>query len=95
MPIAKGAYMQVVSLEPERSLVMQFQEGPWAGNTWVFGLYPDGQDGTRLISRLRCRYYKEFPHILPWLFIDTFEIIMMRGCLLGIKERAEAKPGRS
>jgi len=49
-----------------------------------------GTDETRLVSRLRSRYHRGFPHIVPWLFIDTFEIIMMRRCLLGIKERAEA-----
>jgi len=88
--VGKGAWMQVVELEPERFLVLQFGEGPWAGNSWTFGLYPQGDGRTRLVSRLRARYHKEFPHIIPWLIIDTFEIIMMRGCLLGIRERAEA-----
>jgi hypothetical protein len=82
--------MRVVLMERERSLVLQFEKGPWEGNTWTFGLYPQESGETRLVSRLRARYYWEFPHIIPWLLIDTFEIIMMRSCLLGIKERAEA-----
>jgi hypothetical protein len=90
VPIAERAFMQVVSLEPESSLVFQFEDGPWGGNTWVFALYPQGPDRTRLVSRLRVKYQHGFPQIMPWLVLDTCEIIMMRQCLLGIKERVEA-----
>jgi len=71
------------------SMVLQFEEGPWGGNTWVFCLYPQPDGTTRLITRLRVRYQHGFPDILPWLMLDTGEIVMMRRCLLGIRERAE------
>jgi hypothetical protein len=90
IPIGDGAFVQVVELEPERAMVLQFEEGPWGGNTWVFCLYPQPDGTTRLISRLRVRYQHGFPDILPWLMLDTGEIVMMRRCLLGIRERAEA-----
>ncbi|MBN2080811.1 hypothetical protein JW859_01255 [bacterium] len=89
--IGEGAYMLVVQLEPEHCVVFQFENGPWGGNTWTFGLYPAADGTTRLVSRLRASYPKQFPHYLPWYFIDTFEIIMMRQCLLGIKARAEGR----
>ena len=90
--VGKGAFMTVISLEPPVSLVLQFENGPWAGNTWDWGVYAQGAGQTRLVSRVRATYDWSFPHILPWMFIDTFEIIMMRRCLLGIKERVEAYP---
>jgi len=93
IPIGEGVYVQVVEIEPEHALVLQFEEGPWGGNSWVFCLYPEPDGTTRLISRLRVRYQHGFPDILPWLMLDTGEIIMMRRCLLGIKERVEAYSG--
>jgi hypothetical protein len=90
VPIGPGVYLKVISMDVNKSLVLQFLEGPWEGNTWVWGLYPEGPNRTRLVSRLRAKYIWEYPHFGPWLMIDTFEIIMMRKSLLSIKKRAES-----
>jgi hypothetical protein len=59
---------------------------PNAQFTWSWGLYPIDAQRTRLVSRLRWA-------VDSWsyrLFLETFEIIMMRKSLLGIQQRAEA-----
>lgn len=63
--------------------------------TWAWGLYPadDGGEGgvntTRLVTRVRLRYRWLHPSILFNLLLDVGDIIMMRKCMLGIKQRAE------
>lgn len=57
--------------------------------TWAWGLYPLGEGRTRLITRLRVRYAWASPMIVYYLLQDVGEIVMMRKCILGIKERAE------
>ena len=59
--------------------------------TWVWGLYPEDQARTRLVTRLRWRAGGAFSQLL----IDTVEIWMMRKCLLGIKRRAEDEMQRA
>jgi hypothetical protein len=60
------------------------------GNTsWYWGLYPLDAHATRLITRIRLRYLWLSPAILFDLLADVGDIIMMRKCLLGIKQRAE------
>lgn len=65
----------------------------WEGDntTWYWGLYPAGDGTTRLVTRVRLHYVWWSPTILFNLMLDVGDIIMMRKCLLGIKERAEAK----
>jgi hypothetical protein len=58
--------------------------------TWVWGLYPQGAGRTRLISRLRVRYAWTSLMIIYYLIQDVGDIVMMRKCMLGIKERAES-----
>jgi len=58
--------------------------------TWVWGLYPMDEHATRLISRVRLRYDWLSPAIIFNLLLDAGDIVMMRKCMLGIKERAEA-----
>jgi hypothetical protein len=57
--------------------------------TWFWGLYPQGDGNTRLITRLRIRYRWLSPTILFNLVLDVGDIVMMRKCMLGIKRRAE------
>ena len=57
-----------------------------AAFTWAWGLYPQGPDRTRLVTRLRWR----LDGALARLLMDAGEIWMMRKCLLGIKRRVEA-----
>ena len=58
--------------------------------TWVWGLYPVDENTTRLVARVRMHYDWLSPVILFDLLLDVGDIVMMRKCLLGIKERAEA-----
>ncbi len=71
----------VVELEPYESMVMDFQ--PWA---WSWGLYETEEGHTRLVTRVYYRTESAFRNFLA----DTFEIFMMRKCLLEIKHRVEA-----
>ncbi len=93
----KGGTMRVLAVEPGRHLVL----GPpdsvdTVTCTWAFGLYPTGQQATRLVTRCRARWsyrrmMKEMPlyTLLPWLLIEPGAFIMERKMLLEIKERAE------
>jgi hypothetical protein len=67
-------------------MVLEFEvEGPWSGATWAWGLYPQDETHTRLVTRLRAGA----SGVRSRLFLDLGEIIMMRKCMLGIKRRAE------
>lgn len=65
----------------------------WTDNrdtsTWLWLLSPIDAGTTRLISRLRVRYKWTPPWIFYYLLQEVGDIVMMRKCLLGIKERAE------
>jgi hypothetical protein len=58
--------------------------------TWAWGLCPQGERHTRLISRLCVRYAWTSPMIIYYLIQDVGEIVVMRKCMVGIKERAES-----
>ncbi len=57
--------------------------------TWYWGLYPQGDSQTRLITRVRMHYRWLSPAILFSLLVEFTDIVMMRKCLRGIKQRAE------
>lgn len=57
--------------------------------SWLWYLDPVGEGETRLITRVRIRYRWTHPSIVFSLAIDVGDIVMMRRCLLGIKQRAE------
>jgi hypothetical protein len=57
--------------------------------TWYWGLYPQDDSQTRLITRVRMHYRWLSPAILSSLLVEFTDIVMMRKCLLGIKQRAE------
>jgi hypothetical protein len=57
--------------------------------TWNWGLYPAGENCTRLVTRVRMHYNWLSPSIIFNLAIDAGDIVMMRKCMLGIKRRAE------
>ena len=86
IPLSRSAHVRVIELEPPTSMVLVFEvSGTWSSATWVWGLYPEGESHTRLITRLRANPTSN----LSRLFLDFGEIIMMRKCMLGIKRRAE------
>jgi hypothetical protein len=63
--------------------------------SWYWGLSPLDEKATRLITRLRLRYLWLSPAILFDVLADVGEIIMMRKCLLSIKQRAERASSQS
>jgi hypothetical protein len=86
IPLSRSAHVRVIELESPTSMVLVFEvSGTWSSATWVWGLYPEGEARTRLITRLRANPTS----IVSRLFLDFGEIIMMRKCMLGIKRRAE------
>ena len=89
IPLTKSANVRVTELEAPHSLVLLFEvPGTWSSATWVWGLYPQGDSCTRLVTRLRGN-----PRQIPSrIFLDLGEIVMMRKCMLGIKRRAERGP---
>jgi hypothetical protein len=87
----KGDGLRVVSVKPERSLVLQWVP---QNSTWAFVLQPE--DGrTRLISRNRLRAAGLPSRVFMAAFMEPGSLVMERKMLLGIKERAErqAKAG--
>lgn len=58
-------------------------------STWYWGLYRQDDSQTRLITRVRVHYRWLSPSILFSLLVEFTDIVMMRKCLLGIKQRAE------
>jgi hypothetical protein len=86
IPLTKSANVRVTQLEPPKSMVLLFEvPGTWSSATWVWGLYPENDSHTRLVTRLRANPRQ----IRSQIFLDLGEIVMMRKCMLGIKARAE------
>jgi hypothetical protein len=57
--------------------------------TWLWYIYQSDKGPSRLITRLRTKYVWKGVWIIYYLLYDFGDIIMMRNCLKGIKERAE------
>jgi len=57
--------------------------------SWVWGFYPVTETQTRLVTRVRVKYNPLSLDFIFDLLIEFCDIIMMRKCMLGIKERAE------
>jgi hypothetical protein len=58
-------------------------------SSWAWGIYPEGDSCTRLVTRVRVKYEWFSPAIVFNLLIEFFDIVMMRKCMLGIRNRAE------
>lgn len=76
--------------------VTDYKEGEYIlwwdkkGNgTWGWYLKEVENGQTRLVTRLKTRYDFRFPWVLYYMIYDFGDIVMMRKCLLGIKQRAE------
>jgi hypothetical protein len=76
---------RVHTLEPSRYMLW----GAPGEMSWLWYLDPISEAETRLITRVRMRYRWTHPSIAFSLIVDVGDIVMMRKCLLGIKERAE------
>jgi len=91
---------QVIPMSPDGKYgvyVKEFKENEWilwddkeGDTTWFWGMYPTPDGATRLITRIRTKYRWLGLTALFNLLIEFGDIIMMRKCMLGIKERAEA-----
>lgn len=74
----------IAIIEPDHAIVMGHKEnGSWT-DIWQFILVPQSDASTRLVIRSRSALQGWF-----WDVIRPGEFIMMRGMMLGIKERAE------
>lgn len=78
--------MWVKAFEPNRWMLWVAKEDQ---ATWLWGLSPQDESHTRLITRNRVRYAWRLPWVLYYLLQDVGDIFMMRKCMLGIKLRAE------
>ena len=58
--------------------------------SWLWYLIPVGNNVTRLITRLRTKYVWSNLWIIYYLIYDVGDIIMMKKCMKGIKQRSEA-----
>jgi hypothetical protein len=107
MPFAPGVPMTVAVADPPTALVLWQvtsagvaidPAGPWGDDhvawTWAFVLEPVDAATTRLLVRMRVSYQpaaKWAPYM--WLLVEPAHFVMGRRQLLGIRQRAEAKPG--
>jgi hypothetical protein len=78
--------------------VKEFRANEWIlwwdkkGDTsWVWGIYPDGERCSRLVTRVRMKYRWISISAVFNLLIEFCDLPMMRKSMLGIKERAENK----
>jgi hypothetical protein len=86
---ARGTELTVGVVEPPRALALSYEDRGFKW-VWQFGLYPEDDRRTRLVTRGTERV----PNTpLWWLGMRVMEpasFIMTRRFLLGVKERAEA-----
>ena len=78
--------MGVKAFEPNQWMLWWDKKGEM---TWYWGLYPQDDSQTRMITRVRMHYRWLKPSILFSLLVEFTDIAMMRKCMLGIKQRAE------
>ncbi len=89
----------VIPMSPDGKMGMRvkaFEANQWmlwwdnkGAATWCWGLSPLDESHTRLMTRVRMHYHWKSPALLFDLLVEFTDIIMMRKCMLGIKQRAE------
>lgn len=79
-------YVTVTLMEPDSTMLWEYAGDDTATVfTWAWKIYPLDRQRSRLVSRLRY----SASSIRSRVMLDFFEIVMMRKCLLGIRDRAE------
>ena len=84
----EGVGLKVKAIEPGRWML--WWDDKSQDSTWAWVLYPIDRQQTRLVTRVRMRYRWTKPSILFNLLVEFADFIMMRRCLLGIKQRAQS-----
>jgi hypothetical protein len=79
--------LTVKAIQPEQWML--WWDDKTHDTTWTWALDPVDEQRTRLITRVRMRYRWTKPTILFSLLVEFADLVMMRKCLLGIKQRAE------
>jgi hypothetical protein len=88
IPLTSHEYVKVISIDPCHSMVWKYKSDDTSTIfTWTWGLYRQNDSQTRLLTRLRYRV----SDLHSRLMLEFFEIVMMRKCMLGIKQRAESQ----
>ena len=77
--------------------VKEFSQNEWmlwwdkiGDTTWVWEIYPEGENSCRLVTRVRTKYRWLSLSAIFNLIIEFFDLPMMRKSMLGIKKRAES-----
>jgi len=83
IPLSENSAVNVIMLEPPKYLLLGSQSESF---TWLWSLNEIDQEQTRLITRIHHRIDSPFMNFM-W---EGFEFVMMRKCMLGIKQRAES-----
>ena len=81
-----GEGIRVIEVQDERAIVLQWIP---ARSTWTFGLYPQPDGTTRLISRNRLRPGSKLVWAGMLAFMEPGSLVMERKMLMGIRDRAE------
>jgi hypothetical protein len=93
IPIGKSPGFPVKAIERDRMLLLagQTDEVHWA---WELGLFPAGENKTRLISRNRVQAPRSLKTRVLFMVMEPAAFIMTRKMLLGIKRRSEELSAR-
>jgi hypothetical protein len=91
IPIGRGRGFPVTAIDPYRALVLSGASGDVAW-VWQFGLYPQDDRRTRLVSRNVVRVPRTFRSSLVMRVIEPAAFLMTRRMLKGLKWRAERAP---
>jgi hypothetical protein len=87
VPLDERGSVIVVELEYVKHLLLAYSDR----FTWAWELSDVSQNQSRLVTRIR----HDMDSAVMGFLWDTFEFVMMRKCLLGIKSRAESLKGAS
>jgi len=90
IPISADGKQGIVVQDFQANRFLLFWSDQKGEATWYWGLYPQEDGRTRLINRARMHYRWTPPSTLLFtLLVEFADIVMIRKCLLGIKQRAE------
>ena len=92
-------FSDVIPMSPDGKQGMRvkdFRKNEWmlwwdnkGDSTWVWGIYPEGENSSRLITRVRLKYRWLSFSIIFSMLVEFFDLPMMRKSMVGIKRRAE------